>query len=83
MAVIPKYAKLRTMSIEELIPLFDTEQPDARVGLGFLRDEIARRETERHLEAMSTMTHQMRNMTVLITLLTAINAAFTYALFVR
>jgi len=54
------YDELRNTSHEELIHLFDVTAKNTEVGLGFLRDELARRESERQYERMLSLTWQMR-----------------------
>jgi len=66
MASVGTYDELRNKSDEELIQLFDATTQKTEVGLSFLRDELARRDSER-------LTRQMRWMTIAITVLTAVN----------
>ena len=72
-----KYAELRALSTDELVRIYDGTAQNTEVGLGFLREEIARRENEKQTNAISRMTEQMRNMTIAITALTVINVILT------
>lgn len=83
MAIIPTYAKLRSLPMEELIRLYDSAAPHAEVGVSYLRDEIARREAEKQTAEIAGMTRQMRNMTLWITALTAVNMIDTVVLFFK
>jgi hypothetical protein len=62
------------MTTDELVRQYDETAQQTVVGLDFVREEIVRRETHAATQAMVRMTHQMKVMTVLITVLTAINA---------
>jgi hypothetical protein len=79
MAKVGTYEQLRNKSDEELILLFDAITKNTEVGLGFLRDELARRESERQYERMLNLTRQMRWMTIFITVLTAVNVIVVLA----
>ncbi len=79
MAKVGTYDQLRNKSDEELILLFDAITKNTEVGLGFLRDELARRESERQYERMLNLTRQMRWMTIFITVLTAVNVIVVLA----
>ena len=67
------YAKLRGLSMDELVHLYDERAKTADVGVAFIREEISRREAEKQTAAISSMTMQMRNMTAWITGLTIAN----------
>lgn len=83
MPIIPSYAKLRSLPEEELVRLYDSAAPHTELGVGYLRDEIARREAERQTGEISKMTRQMRNMTFWITVLTAVNVIAAIVLFFK
>jgi hypothetical protein len=67
------YAKLRGLSTEQLVELYDQRAQHADVGVAFVREEIARREAEKQTAAIAEMTATMRNLTWVITALTAVN----------
>jgi hypothetical protein len=67
------YAKLRILSLEQLTALYDQRAIHTDIGIAFIRDEIVRRETEKQTLAISHMTKTMRDLTWVITALTAIN----------
>ena len=67
-------AELRALSEEELIKQYDATATETVVGLDFLREELARRETAAATQSMVEMTRQMRHMTIIITVLTFVNA---------
>ncbi len=68
------YAELRKLSDAELNQLFENlAQSTQMQGLGFVREELARRQIERQQEQMFRLTKQMRDMTIVITLLTVVN----------
>lgn len=83
MARVGTYDELRNKSDEELILLFDATTKNTEVGLGFLKDELARRESERQYERMLSLTWQMRWMTIVITVLTAVNVIAVLVALVR
>lgn len=67
------YAKLRALSTAQLVQLYDDTSKDTVVGLDSLREEIFRREAAEQTVAISKMTRQMRDLTIVITLLTIVN----------
>lgn len=72
------YAQLRALSMEDLIRDYDATAPTTQVGLSFIRDEIMRREMEAQSARMLTMTHEMRLMTALMTVLTVVNVILVW-----
>ena len=46
-AMTMTYKELRELPIDELDAQYDRTAPEVSVGLGFIRDELARRESER------------------------------------
>ena len=70
---IESYEKLRSMSEEDLIEMYDRVAPATVLPVTFLRDELARREMEKQQENMLALTKQMRNLTIVIAVLTVIN----------
>jgi len=69
----PSYAELRKMPMDELVQRYDQHTENRSLGIGFYREEIARREMQEETTAIRQMTRQMRNMTIVITVLTAMN----------
>jgi hypothetical protein len=67
------YAKLRALSTAQLVQLYDDTSKDTVVGLDSLREEIFRREAAEQTVVISKMTRQMRDLTIVITLLTIVN----------
>lgn len=67
------YAKLRELSTADLIRLYDTTAVNTEVGLGFLREEIALREAEVQGARIVGMTKHMRDLTIVIAVLTVVN----------
>jgi type IV secretory pathway component VirB8 len=67
------YRELRALSDEEVISLYDSIAPTTTLGLGFLADEIFRRTAERQTAEMLRLTRQIRIMTCVVTVFTAIN----------
>lgn len=70
--MIPKYGELKKLTDEELITAYDDEAERTVVGTGFYLDELARRTQER-------LASQMRNMTIVITVLTLFNVILVAA----
>ncbi len=67
------YAELQALSLEELKARYDRRAESTQVGLGFYREEIARREAEAQNGQMLAFTKQMRDMTIAIVAMTAVN----------
>lgn len=61
------------MSLEELKITYDRLSRTTVKGLGFYREEIARRESKEMEKQMQAMTRQVRNMTIAILALTVVN----------
>ncbi|MGX5827369.1 hypothetical protein [Mesorhizobium sp. 43Arga] len=72
-----KFADLKAMSIDELTKQYDLTTPNVQIGLNFIREEIARRETDAQNQRMIEFTKQVRDMTVAITVLTVAVALMT------
>lgn len=72
-----KFSDLQAMSLEELIQQHDRNTPHVQLGLGFIREEIARRETAAQNQRMMEFTKQVRDMTIAITVLTVVVAGMT------
>lgn len=68
-----KYKQLEELSLEDLKRSYDASAQNTVVGLGFFREEIARREHTEDTKVMLALTRQMRNMTVGIAVLTILN----------
>lgn len=69
------YEELKNRDIESLKKSYDQIAKTTNLDLNFYREEIARRENQEFNSKIKSMTSQMRNMTVLITVLTIINIA--------
>jgi len=67
------YGELRALSIEQLKEEYDRLAPSTQAGLSFIREEIARRELDEYNKRIESMTHHIKVMTVIITILTAVN----------
>lgn len=67
------YEELEAMSLEDLKGTYGRLSRTTVKGLGFYREEIARREAKAMEEQMQAMTRQVRNMTIAILLLTVVN----------
>lgn len=76
MGMIPKYAELRKLTDEELIQRYDKEAENTVVATGFYLGELSHRSMERRSERMLEFTKQIRTCTVVIVVLTIVNAAF-------
>ena len=68
-----KYEQLEKLSLEELKRSYDVSAQNTVVGLGFFREEIARRDHAEDTKVMLALTRQMRNMTLGIAVLTILN----------
>jgi hypothetical protein len=75
MPIATTYAELRRLSDGDLVKQYDDTAQTTQIGLDFLRQELARREAEQQQEAVFRLTKQMRDMTVVITVLTILNVA--------
>lgn len=67
------YEELHATSEAELVQAYDDLSAHTQVGLNFIRDEIARRYSERQTAEVVAMTRTMRNLTWAITGLTIVN----------
>jgi len=67
------YKELKQLSIDDLKQKYDKLSSSTQVGLSFYREEIARRESEKLNLDMVKMTAQMRNMTIVISIMTLVN----------
>ncbi|MCX7015717.1 MAG: hypothetical protein NTW86_24720 [Candidatus Sumerlaeota bacterium] len=67
------YATLRKKSDEDLIAEYDRVAWGTQIGLNFIGNELARRESLRMQEHMIGLTRQMRNLTIVIGVLTLVN----------
>ena len=67
------YEEMKKLSIEELKKRYDQTTKSTQVGLGFYREEIARRESEKMNSDMLEITKHMRNMTIAISIMTLVN----------
>ncbi len=69
------YREFRELTKDELVREYDRLATSTQPGLSFIREELARREFEEQNQRMLKMTHQMRVMTIVITVLTFLNVA--------
>ena len=68
------YTELRSTSTEELVRTYDEIAAHTQLGLDFYREEIARRDAAKETARIIEMTQHMRNLTVVVTVLTLLNA---------
>ncbi len=73
MGMIPKHEQLQSLGDQELINRYDAEAQNTVVGTGFYRDELFRRVQAKQTNEMLAFTRHVRNLTVVITLLTIAN----------
>lgn len=73
MGMIPKYEQLQSLSDQELIDSYNAETEKTRVGTDFYRVELFRRVQAKQTDEMLAFTRQVRNLTVVIALLTVAN----------
>ena len=67
------YKELRRLSEDQLVQQYDDMARSTQIGLDFLREEIARRTTEKQTEQTLAATRQMRTLTIVIGILTLVN----------
>jgi signal transduction histidine kinase len=75
MGMIPTHGQLASLSDQDLVDRYDAAAQTTVVGTGFYLDELNRRAQARQSAAILDLTRQVRNLTVIITLLTIINIA--------
>ena len=68
------YVELRSTSTDELVRTYDSLAHNTSLGLGFYRDEIARRDAAEVTAKIIQMTRQMRDLTFVVVFLTLVNA---------
>lgn len=71
------YEQLRKKSKEVLVREHDDKAQSTQLGLGFYREEIARREAEEQSQIILNFTKQMRDMTIAITAMTGLVLVLT------
>ncbi|MGK9282002.1 hypothetical protein [Sinorhizobium meliloti] len=71
------YEQLRKKSKEVLVREHDDKAQSTQLGLGFYREEIARREAEEQSQIILNFTKQMRDMTIAITVMTGLVLVLT------
>jgi hypothetical protein len=64
MTMAPKLSKLRAMSDQEIVGVYDDVAQHTGVGLQFYLDELVRRETARTNEKLVALTDQIRLLTL-------------------
>lgn len=73
MCNIPKYEELEQLSNMELVHRYNITANTTQVGTSFYLDELSRRKQNRLQNHMLKLTKTMKNLTVLITILTVVN----------
>jgi hypothetical protein len=67
MTMAPKLSKLRAMSDDEIVAIYDDVAQHTGVGLQFYLDELVRRETRRTNEKLVELTDKIRLLTLATT----------------
>lgn len=76
--------KINDLSRAELVALLDQQDgPHILLGIGFLQEEIFRRDCQTQNEELGRMTTQIRTMTAIMAVLTLIVTVATIALLLR
>ena len=75
MGMIPTREQLEAMSDQDLVDGYNAAAQNTVVGTGFYMDELNRRAQARQSATILDLTRQVRNLTIIITLLTIINVA--------
>lgn len=75
MVMARRYRDLLEMSDEELIEQYDAMSQNTVLGLGFLREELWRREMERSQQTANEAAVTTKRLTWVILLLTVVNVA--------
>jgi signal transduction histidine kinase len=75
MGMIPTHEQLGSLGDQDLVDQYNAAAQHTVVGTGFYLDELNRRPQARQSAAILELTRQVRNLTVIITLLTIINVA--------
>ena len=75
MGMTPAHEKLQELTDEELIHQYNQTARNTVVGISFYTEELARRRASRQNDEMIKINKSVKNMTVLITVLTIINVA--------
>lgn len=83
MGMVPQFEHLLTLTDEELIRLYDAEAEHTVIGTTFYMGELSRRMQARQAVEMLAFTKQVRNLTILITLLTVANVVLVVLTLVR
>ena len=76
MPIIDSFKKLRELTDDELVELYDDTAKHTDFGLAFLRDELQHRENERQYDQMLAASNQMRFLTWFMAGLTLVNLVF-------
>ena len=71
--IVETYKQLRAMPLDQLVELYDGSAKHTDFGLGFIREEIARRDAEVQTEQMIVLTRQILWLSAVMTLLTVVN----------
>lgn len=75
MGMIPTHEQLASMSDQDLVDQYNAAAQHTVVGTGFYLDELNRRAQARQSTAILDLTRQVRNLTIIITILTIVNVA--------
>ncbi len=67
------YEELRSLTDEELVEWYDASSANVSLGLGFIRDEIHRREMAKAQHQMEQLTSSILLLTVALAILTVTN----------
>ena len=77
------YAELKVLTLPQLKERYDGIARSTQVGLAFFREEISRREASAINQEMRQFTKQVRDMTVAILALTAVNLLVAVVLLLK
>lgn len=79
MGMIPKYSELQKLTDAEIIERYDKEAQHTVVGTGFYLDELIRRSMQRQTARMLEFTKQIRTWTLVMVVVTVVNAGLVLA----
>lgn len=75
MGKIPKFNELLALTDHELVDRYDAEAQHTEVGTRFYLEELTRRAQAKQTEQMLAISKHVRNLTILIAVLTIANVA--------
>ena len=73
-----KYNELCSLSREDLVDLYDQKAQSTELSLGFVRQEIWLRDSDRLNRNIERMTRRIQYMTIAIVVLTVINVVAVF-----